>query len=201
MTRLTEAAVMSFWRWFSSIAQKFSSNLEDEGILRELDDRIRSFGDLAWEVGPGLGKSNALVISPAGAPELLHLTEEVVKYAPALPEWEFHSAKPPKAWSLRFTLEGVDGASIDIDARSWEYVLFRDPDGKLDVLVHAPDLETVAEDLRLTAAEIAVEGVVGERVRLGRVGEIEVATHLDEELRDRATSLEELAAHVRSLSP
>lgn len=59
-----EKEVRAFWEWFSSVAGDFASNLDNGAILRELDRRVESFGEVTWEVGPGLKKPNALVISP-----------------------------------------------------------------------------------------------------------------------------------------
>ncbi len=99
----------SFWEWFSSISGLLGSNLDNPEILKVLDDWISSFGEISWEVGPGVLEPNALAISPSGQKDRLVITTEIVAAAPECPGWEFHPAKPPKNWDLKFFVEGYTG--------------------------------------------------------------------------------------------
>jgi hypothetical protein len=199
MNRNIEEQARDFWRWFSSVANDFASNFENDAILRELDARVSSFGQVTWEVGPGLEKPNALVISPNGDSDLLGLTREVVALSPRLADWEFHPAKPPKQWDLRFVVEDVDGTPVEVDANAWEYVLLRFPDGTFDIVVCAPNLEDGHQETRQRAAEVAIEGVLGEICKIEHVGGIEPVTAFEDKHKGKATNLKHLAAHMRSL--
>jgi len=199
MNRKIKEQVCDFWRWFSSVANDFASNFENDAILSELDARVSGFGQVTWEVGPGLEKPNALVISPNGDSDLLGLTREIVALSPRLPDWEFHPAKPPKQWDLRFVVEDVDGTPVKVDANDWEYVLLRFPDGTFDIVLCAPNLEGVHEDTRQLAADVAVEGVLGEIRKLQYVRRVEAVTGLEEKHRGKCTKLKHLSHHLGSL--
>ncbi len=173
MAIFSQNQVQRFWSWFASISDDLGSNLENHEILQALDRWILAFGELAWEVGPGIGAPNALAISPNGQQKLLSMTHEIVCAAPKCDGWEFHSAKPPKNWNLRFVLEDDEARPVEIDANEWQYALLRFPDGTCDIVVQANNLP-YDEDLRHRAADIAVEGELGERAMLQFVQSLEV---------------------------
>jgi hypothetical protein len=195
-----EAQARTFWQWFSSVAPKLAVNLENDEILRELDTKAASLGGLSWEVGPGLVKPNALVLSPGGSMKLLDLTREIVGIAPELPDWEYHYAKPPKKWRLQYVVHDAEDKPVPIDASEWEYVLLKLPDGTFDVVVRAPNLQDMHEDVRQMAAEVAVEGMVGELSRLRHIAGIEVVIEWKEKYRGKATPLRHLGDHLQSLT-
>ena len=142
---ISQTRLRAFWDWFASVAAELGANLEDAKILAELDARVRSLGDLVWEVGPGIVESNALTISPSGRPEWLAVTTAIVNAAPDCDGWEFHPAKPPKDFDLRFTFEDRHGRPVDVDASGWQYVLLELPGGAFDIVVRTPSL-TADED-------------------------------------------------------
>jgi len=199
MNHSLEAEALAFWRWFSLVAQDLAYDFKNEVILLELDNRIRAFGAASWEVGPGVSKPNALVISPGGTKERLQLCEEIVSVAPEIPEWEFHSVKPPKQWTLRFTVEDGRGNRLEIDASDWEYVLLKMPDGTFDLVIRAQNIPRLDEELRQVAAEVAVDGIVGESLRLRYIVDVDVVTEFDERHRQKATCIKHLGRHLISL--
>jgi len=201
MLNSIDSRASEFWRWFSSVAHEFASSLENDRILGELDRRIAALEGVSWEVGRGLERPNALVISPNRNKMLLEISKRMVSLAPVHAEWEFCYAKPPKKWKLRFSVENTDGSRFDVDANEWEYVLLGFPDGTFDVTVCAPNLQEVTEKLRELAAEVSIEGVVGEMGMLRCITEIEVVTTFDEEHQGRSNSLQHLADHLSSLCP
>ncbi len=142
---------------------------------------------------------NALVISPNGDQRLLPLTQEMVMLAPRTPEWEFHAAKPPKRWDLRFVVEDVRGQPVEVDANTWEYVLLKASDGLYDVAVHAPSIDDLDQETKQLAAEVAIEGVVGETARLRHIGGVEVVGQFNDLDRRKSTKLKYLGDHLKSL--
>jgi hypothetical protein len=167
-----------FWKWFADHADDIAEAAlatEREGVhteaLQALDEHIQRLGPFSWEVGPGKEEENALVISPSGDYEQLRATRAIVAEAPSIPGWQFYPAKPSKEWNYTFELHDAE-SSYEIDARQWRYILFAYPDGTYDIDVVAPNLENVPEDRRQEALEIAVQGAIGEELRIGFVGEI-----------------------------
>lgn len=162
--------VAAFWEWFCSAAPHFGTQFQNEELLGELDHRVVALGDFAWEVGPGLTQPNAFVLSPGGDRKLLALTAAIVAEAPAIDGWEVHSAKPPKQWDLRFEIEDERGNRQLLDASTWQYAMH----GEREVEVYGYDLIRLSPAYAKWAAEIALDGILGERERLLRFDEISV---------------------------
>ncbi len=188
----------AFWLWFTGVAGRLAADLDNDEILTELDRRVRELGPLTWEVGPGLQEPNFLAISPAGQRKLLELTDEIVRDAPSLPAWEFHSAKPAKRWTIRFSIEGSDGISHLIDGVEWRYILLRYPDGMFDIVILAPNLPADAR-IEEQAGAIVVKGQLGERLTLEHVRQIEIVRSLGPENERKSSSISDLPAHFSSL--
>lgn len=194
------STVERFWRWFASVAEEFAANLANEQLLEGLDRRVAGLGPVTWEVGPGERKANALVVSPGGDKALLALTRGIVAAAPEIPNWEIHAAKPPKQWDFKFSVDRRNGDAATIDASGWEYVLLRFPDGSYQVELRAPDLMDLDEETRVVAAELAVEGTVGEATRLELIAGIDVLPAFEEDQAHKATNLKHLRDHLRVLT-
>lgn len=185
--------VKEFWDWFAASADGFGERFDNQPLIRELDERVTALGGFAWELGPGLKEKNALVISPAGDRRRLTQTRNIIAQAPTIAGWEFHPAKPPKQWGLVFEMEAVDGATIQIDARDWRYVLLRHADGGFEVLVEAPNLADLSDEDRISAAEIVLDGVLGEQRRLEMPAEVGVIDKFDGETEHAAKPIKMIA--------
>ena len=191
-----------FWEWFSKIADKLSENLENPAILSELDQRILALksGRLSWEVGPGTEQENLLVISPSGDEQLLEFTKRIVECAPVIQGWEFWPAKPPKkSWCGEFEFQIEAGEFVRVEAANWEYVLFKFKDKTFDILIKQIGLTPVEEYYALCAAEIALDGYLGERVRLETIKEVEVVVEFDEAIRGKVNCFPVLADHLKAI--
>lgn len=195
----TDTKVEAFWRWFQSIAAELASNFENPELLAQLDRRVSQLGDLAWELGPGQHEANALVITPDGAPEWLGATQHIVALAPVIAGWEFHWARPPRAWDLQFSIESGSGETIEVDARDWRYVLFRFPDETFDIVLEQGNLTAAGEDDRYTAAVVLLDGVLGESNRLKHIDGIEAVLKLSDEHAAHASRVDTLSEHLNSL--
>lgn len=172
---MTTSDILDFWRWFASVCGGFASHFENAALLKELDQHVTALGPFTWEVGPSRNSNDSiLVISPGGHAELLQETKTIVDLAPACPGWQFFSAKQPKDWERRFFMNDSQGNQLAVDASEWRYVLYGYPDGVFDIVVHAPDLAGLSEQDQITAAEIVLDGELGEEARLSLINEIEI---------------------------
>jgi hypothetical protein len=191
--------IEAFWRWFGGIAPELGTDLENQSLLDELDERVARLGDVSWEVGPGRREVNALVITPDGARNKLDACRHIVTLAPSVPGWEFHCARPPKQWDLQFSLDAEGGGKIEVDARTWRYVLYTLPGNTLDIVLEQNNLRDVTEGDRYTAAVVVLDGILGELKRLDVIKAIEPITTLSEEHSAKASPVDVLVEHLDSL--
>lgn len=193
-------SIAEFWQWFRSVCGHFGDSFQNRKLIDELDSRVARLGQFSWELGPGVHDSHnsALVLTPCGDPDLLRETREVIEAAPECPGWEFYPAKPPKNWQRKFVLQNDDGSTVDVDASSARYVLLRYPDGVFDVLLADHELAALPESLRETAVEVLLDGELGEERRMMSIHSVDVVGEFEEEMQRRSSSIETLAAHVRS---
>lgn len=190
---MTLDKVGQFWRWFTEHAHEFGDTFENEEALTRLDEMVGSLGAFAWEVGP----ANFFVLSPGGDRALLKETQAIIDAAPDLRGWEFHAAKPAKNWQPRFELTDANGESFNVDATAWRCVLLKYPDGGLEVVVEANNLGPLSEDYRRWAAEILLDGVLGERRRLELVDQITVVNRLSERESTAAFLAVDIDEHIK----
>lgn len=203
MGELTDSDISRFWRWFTSVCSEFGDHFENAPLVQELDSRIAELGEFSWELGPAVGseKENALVITPCGSEELLLETRRVVSIAPPCPHWEFHFAKPPKKWDLEFSLIAEDGCETEVNASSWRYMLYKFPDGSFDIVMCIPGSTGLSDNLKLTAAEIVLDGELGEEARITLIKGIELVNEFEHDVVDKSNPIKDLASHLRALSP
>jgi hypothetical protein len=191
---VAEEAIRELWAWFADRAQFLARNMMNEAMHAELDARVSALGPLVWEIGPGLVKPNAFVVSPDGDADLLALTTQIIEAAPPLADWEWHAARPPKQrWNLTFDLR-ADGTSRSVDASRWRYVLYDFGDEVFELTVYALFTEDLADKLREAAVEIVLQGVLGERRRMSNIGRYDVKVTLDPE--QEAVAITSLAQHL-----
>jgi hypothetical protein len=172
---VTTSDIVEFWRWFASVCGDFGFHFENAALLEELDRRVTALGPFTWEVGPSRSSDDSiLVISPGGHAERLLETKTIVDLAPTCPGWQFFSARQPKDWERRFVMNDSEGNQLAVDASGWRYVLYGYPDGVYDIVIHAPDLALLSEQDQITAAEIVLDGELGEEARLSIIHEIEI---------------------------
>ena len=181
--------VDSFWKWFVEQQAALAVDQVEAGLLEDLDERVRDLGDFDWEIGPGKKQRCFLALSPRGDREGLAHTREVMSRAPSVAGWEFYAAKPPRDWSLVFTMERR-GEELSIDATAWEFVAYLFKDGTFDVLLKPPATPLLSEEEAQCAAIVIVDGELGEATRLELVGSIEVVKEWDAKARAAARKLE-----------
>jgi hypothetical protein len=188
--------VGGFWRWFSSIADRLAENVENPTLLAELDARVSKLDPaLSWELGPGETAAWQLVISPNLDRDLREPAVRIVAQAPAVPGWQFHSARQPKDWKYQFDLE-TDGGVQTLNASSWRFVLLQHADNAREVLLEGADAATLTKDDRWSAAAIALESILGEAALLDRVDDFDLVSELEPQFRARARPIQQLHAAV-----
>jgi hypothetical protein len=195
-TPRSDAAIIEFWKWFCTVSDRLAQDYEDQEILDELDSRVSTLGEVAWELGPGKARECALTITPDGDRQLLSWTQRIVAMAPELPDWEFYCARQKKEWELQFSIEAEAGQLLEVDARSWRYALLRVGEGIFDIILEQAGLPDVGEEARYTAAVVLLDGLLGEATRLLSIADIEPTKALDSELSKKANSIAHLDDHL-----
>jgi hypothetical protein len=181
-----------FWDWFSRNAELLAK-LQNKALVAELDKRVVNLNSgLSWEIGPGLSKPWQFVISPNLNRDLRALARSAISYAPALADWEFHSARCRKDWNYTFEMEGDGGARKHLNASTWTFVLLRHPNGLREILLKAERLPVSGSEQRRLAASIVLESALGEDLLLDSVDEFELVDELDSQFTDRQRPIQDL---------
>jgi hypothetical protein len=188
--------VGAFWRWFGGVAERLAADVENPTLLAELGAKVSELDPaLSWEVGPGETTEWQLVISPNLDRDLRELAARIVAQAPAVPGWQFHSARRPKNWEYKFDLETADGVQT-LDASSWRFVLLQYPDGAREIVLEGPGAAKLAENDRRQAAAIALESILGEEVLIDHVDDFDFVSTLEPEFAGRARPIQQLNSAV-----
>jgi hypothetical protein len=193
--------VRQFWEWFSENCQNFGVDFDNTELLERLDSWVTQLGDYSWEIGPGKAKNNALVISPNGDEDLLQDTKLIISSAKDCEGWEYYYAKPPKGneWNLIFSLETSEGEIVEVDASHWEYALLEYEDGMFEIIIKVTDLQQLDESDKQTSAEILLDGILGEEIRMQTICGIDVVEKFVELYRDKAGNIKNLSNHIKTL--
>lgn len=199
LNSVSMSEIKIFWDWFSKNCKKFGAEFENAELLDELDNRVNGLGAFSWEIGPGKRKDYLLVISPNGDLDLLQSTKKIVDNAIACEGWEYYYAKQPKQWDLKFAFETNERKQIEIDASQWEYVLLRYEDGMFAVIIKASHIRHLDDTDKLTAAEIVLDGILGEELRMRTICEIDIVEEFDKSNQSKASDIKELANHLKKL--
>jgi|SRR5450432_543111 len=194
--KLNNYKVIEFWNWFSKNCQNFGDNFDNTSLLEELDTRILSLGDFSWEIGPGKIQENSLVISPNGDLELLQVTKMIIANSKNCLGWEYHYAKPPKDWELKFEYSTRSGEQINVDACNWKYILLRYEDGMFEIIIKTQSLSNMRYDDRLAIVEIALDGILGEEMRMQNIADINLVDDFEISQRAEAGNINDLLNHL-----
>lgn len=194
--------IQSFWKWFSEHSAELAAADVPQPLISDLEERLFTIHQLDWEIGPGQTSPNLFALSPRGERELLRVTRSIIAQAPNLVGWEFHPAKPPRAWNLVFSVM-VNDKSIEVDGKLWEFVLFEFKDGTYDLVLNPDCYRTLPEEYLYWAATIIADGELGEEARMDLITKIEVVKTWDETTARSARKLEPglLAGLVKQLTP
>lgn len=171
--------------------------LKNSTLLEELDTKIKRLDPaLSWEIVPGGCEPWQLVISPNLNRDLRPRAQDIISLAPIIQGWELHSARRPKDWDYRFSLESSDGRSIQLDVSGWGFVLLRYPDGGQEVLLQGDNLPSLDDDERWQAAAIVLESILGEEVLLDKISEFELVDELEPRFAEKRKPIQRLREAV-----
>jgi hypothetical protein len=154
-----------FWRCFQGVSARLLTGADDALPMEELRDHLLAIHPgLLLEMGPGQTKRRQLTISPNLDKNLRETAKNIVSAAPALEDWEFQHARPPRKWDYKLTLESEGGEPIEIDASGWVFVALRYRPGTYQVLLHGGNLPPLTQDQRWQTAATVLVNLVGEEV-------------------------------------
>lgn len=193
--------VTPFWDWFSANCQKIRADFDNTELLEALDTWVSQLGNFSWEIGPGKMAENALVISPNGNKDLLQDTKWIIECAKNCEGWEFYYAKPPREnWrNFTFVLGTDEMAMIRMDASQWEYALLDYEDRIFAIVLKAPALRQLDEQRKLIAAEVLLDGILGEETRIKTICRIDVVDEFDEQDQENVCNISGLFSHIEAL--
>jgi hypothetical protein len=171
------ASKPNFWTWFSQIAPRLAEKLDDASLGNQLDRALRREvgNDLSWELGPWEGDMCYLAISPQGDRSLVGKAEAFVASAPEIQGWKLLVGRQKKAFAddlLEMELPDLGATEVG----RWRFWLERStiPNRAVIVVFPAGAQPAPAEDL-VACAEIVLDSLLGEMLRVHHVEEIMVA--------------------------
>lgn len=155
--------IIEFWDWFQKHEHLYREVSDPEYAVEAMNNQVLSFGLFAWEIGAGKSKPHAFTISPNGNKERLALSEKIISAAPGMPDWEFHFCKQPKDdWD--FTFEAYDRflTKLTFEAKDWEYLLEKNGEGEIEIMVRGENLDVLDLDDELNAVDLVITNILGE---------------------------------------
>jgi len=197
--KVSATDIKKFWNWFVQNCQNFGDNFENNTLIDELDRWVKRLGNFSWEIGPGIKKENLFVISPNGNLQLLPETKNIIDNSRKCDGWEYYYAKPAKNWNPIFEYENSDGENVRIDASSWKYILLKYNDGMFTVIIQAPQLNQMQDDDKLMVAEILLDGILGEEIRMLKISNIEIVNDFDLQYKGKESEIVNLGDHINKM--
>src|SRR6266478_5623132 len=188
--------VDEFWRWFVAhdidVREAYES-LNTFWLDSELSARVKRIAKgTSWEIGPYSLPDNALVLSPGTRKELSAVKAAVAR-APQISGWRFMACKPAKdLLSLTFEL-----ANVSTNADSWVYRMTSYNGGEFaDLEIFFEASEAPAPGKEAALCELVVEAILGEEIRLDRIGVITPACVPNVRAIENTTAIKHLRAHL-----
>lgn len=158
-------AITAFWAWWSTQVDTLT-DIENEPLtesfLHGLLDHLQAIHrDLAWEIGPGVHRKNALTVSPDGVSGLRTLTARWKAAAAEHADWEFHDTRPAAEGPANDLTLQV--GAHEVVGRDVEVAVFDDQYGhRMDVWIYHPVLAHTNRRQRWQIAFLLVDAALGE---------------------------------------
>jgi hypothetical protein len=194
MTRNDPA--LELWEYFSShvmeIAAAYTSE-DYEWLDRKLSPLIKAIAeDMNWEMGPYNYPDQTFVLSPT-IRENLSLSRAAVALAPNIKGWVFVPAKPAKELlSLSFEAHG-----FQVNADDWRYRMTSYNDGEfVDIELFFESSSAPPAPHENMFCELVVEALLGEELRLDRVGDLKPTPVQDVKAVEKASAIRHLKEHI-----
>ncbi len=192
-----KARVKTFWQWFSSVAQRFYTEIENQkcpDLQPEVSAKVDELlGGMAWVFGPGVDGGHSFTITPEGNPYQRFVARYWLDQAPVLQGWTFYAARQPSEGGLcsRLDVGGMEFGAAEIWMTPW----VDEQKEKVDLTVWHPSFDKIPENLRWTVTFIYLDEALGEDGVVNWIGEIKMG---DDKLAG-AIPLSELPEFVREI--
>jgi hypothetical protein len=99
---------------------------------------------------------------------------------------------------LLFDFQKENGDVIEIDASKWKYLLKRYEDG-FEILIQMYDLTSIGEEDKFLAAEILLDGILGEEFRMLHINYIEIVELFGDQYLNKTNDMNYLDKHFNEL--
>jgi hypothetical protein len=167
-------AIAAFWAWWATARDRVAAGIADGSVrtlVDEISEQVQAIDKrLAWELSKGTSARHALVVSPEGDPAVRALAVRWHDAAPA-PDaiWEYHPSRQPSELGM------LELGGVAIDLRRYRAIAGWDEGRqRLDVRLWHPDLTTAPEPLRMHAAYLFLDNLLGEDAVERWVGTIDL---------------------------
>jgi hypothetical protein len=198
--KLNDTKIENLWRWFVANENQIIDSFQNESlanyIVENLDNLILDFGMFTWEIGSGKVKPWFLTISPNGDRDLIRVSQKIIEHAPNLDDWEFNYCKPAKDWDRKFIIYDSNMNEQNIDASNWKYVMLRNEDGMIDLILEAKNITHWDHDTARTAADIIVTSEIGEETKIQKILSVDIVDKLERQYNSRKTEIQYLKKHL-----
>lgn len=174
-----DESVTAFWDWWSAegrtLAERsIDGRISSEELAEAMTGRVRSLGELGWELAAGETSAHVLVITAEGDPAGRAVARRVVLAAPdADATWSYVDSRPPVPDPQSVVLSAAGATDVDF-ARV--QVSARVNGGRFDVQVHHPVFADLSEEGRIQVTFLALDAALGEvdtELWLGEVTPVE----------------------------
>jgi len=188
--------VDEFWQWFAAHDKEVRTayeSLNTDWLDTELSARVKGIAPgTNWEIGPYALPDQALVLSP-GSREQLTAVKAAIARAPQISGWHFIACKPPKELlSLTFEM-----ANVSTNADSWVYRMTSYHEGEfVDLEIFFEPGAAPPRGNEATLCELVVEALIGEELRLDRIGTITPVSVPDVGAIESTTAIQHLRLHL-----
>ncbi|WP_031160443.1 DUF695 domain-containing protein [Streptosporangium roseum] len=167
-----------FWTWWAEARPELDAMVaagEADRLAEWIGPAVQVVHpSLVWEIAPGLGSDQALVVTSAGDPELRPTAHRWAAAAPAADAlWEFHPSRRANPHAMELTLD-VGGYEFALDKLM---LGLRAPLGnpRVDVVAYHPIFTILDDDTRIEATLLALDWLLGEDDVARWVGDISAA--------------------------
>jgi len=191
--------VDAFWRWFETHEHQVRDAYDSQNtdwLDAELSGRVaRLARGTAWEIGPYSLPDHTLVLSPRTR-KTLPAVKAAVGRAPEVSGWRFIACKPPKdLLSLTFEL-----ANRSVNADAWVYRMTCYNEGEfVDLEMFFEPTTAPPAGKEGTVSELVVEALVGEELRLDRIGAITPVSVPNIGGIENTTAIQHLRSHLMTV--
>ena len=197
-----EEKIMAFWQWFVKSESIIKDCIENETektrehVVEQLNNLILNIGAFSWDIGLDGSNSWFLTISPNSDKDQFKVSKEIMEYAPTHMNWTFHSSKPAKNWDRIFKIHNHNLDLVNIDANPWNYIVFEEGDGQLELIFEANNITHIDEETALSAAHEFVTHELGEALKIKRIASVKIVVLLESEYDDSKEPISELKDHL-----